>query len=185
MAEDRVRQRTGAPKWLGRGVSVLMWTLLAASVAAVVALVAVPRLAGAQPYTVVTGSMAPAMPPGTVVVVKPEPFDRIRQGDVITFQLESGQPDVVTHRVVGIDVVEGQTRLRTQGDANPAADADAVRPEQVRGTVWYHVPWIGYLGTLMDSGAKDAALRIIGAGLVAYAAFVCLAALIRRRRSIL
>jgi signal peptidase len=33
--------------------------------------VLVPRLGGATPYVVLTGSMEPRMPPGTLVVVKP------------------------------------------------------------------------------------------------------------------
>ena len=42
----------------------------------------------------------PASAPGSVVVVRPvDPAD-IGVGSVITYQLESGEPEVVTHRVV-------------------------------------------------------------------------------------
>ncbi len=78
-------------------------TLCLAAVIAVA--VVVPRLAGARPYVVLTGSMRPGMPPGTLVVVRPVDPRSIGVGDVITYQVASGEPDVVTHRVVaqGLD----------------------------------------------------------------------------------
>lgn len=41
------------------------------------------------------------LPPGTLLVVLPTPVADIRVGDVVTYQIESGQPSVVSHRVVG------------------------------------------------------------------------------------
>ncbi len=66
-----------------------------------------PRLGGATPYTVLTSSMEPEYPPGTLVVVRPVPIEEIGIGDVITYQLESGEPTVVTHRVVGLSTTLG------------------------------------------------------------------------------
>ena len=34
--------------------------------------IVIPRLTGSTPYTVLTGSMVPTYPPGTLIVVKPE-----------------------------------------------------------------------------------------------------------------
>jgi signal peptidase I len=59
------------------------------SLTAITALVLVPRIAGATPYTILAGSMMPDIPPGTIIAVKPTPFDQIRQGDVISYQIES------------------------------------------------------------------------------------------------
>jgi predicted ribosomally synthesized peptide with SipW-like signal peptide len=50
--------------WLGRLVAGLV---ILAAVAALVVTVLVPRLTGATPYTIRTGSMTPALPPGTLV----------------------------------------------------------------------------------------------------------------------
>jgi signal peptidase I len=152
------------------------------SATAITALVLVPRIAGATPYTILTGSMEPDMPPGTIVVVKPLPFDEIRQGDVITYQIESGKPMVVTHRVVGVDVVAGETRLVTQGDANNAPDAVSVREVQVKGVVWYHVPWVGHATSLLDDSSKGIAVRVLGGALLAYAVFVVSSLLFRRKK---
>ena len=79
---------------------VLGWVVTLAAVAAIALAVVVPRLGGATPYTVLTGSMRPGMPPGTLVVVRPIEPDQIATGMVVTYQLRSGDPTVVTHRVL-------------------------------------------------------------------------------------
>ncbi|MCC9053341.1 signal peptidase I [Microbacterium sp. F2E] len=86
--------------------------------------IAVPAAVGGMPLTILTGSMSPAMPPGTLVVVKPTPVSEIAVGDVLTYQLESGEPTLVTHRVVARHAStdsEGVTFV-TQGDANATPD---------------------------------------------------------------
>ena len=68
--------------------------------------------------------MKPSMPPGTLVVVRPTPVDEIGIGSVITYQVESGEPTVVTHRVVAQGIgATGEPVFRTQGDANDVPDA--------------------------------------------------------------
>ncbi|RZU67074.1 signal peptidase [Microterricola gilva] len=177
-----VKRFSRVPRWLRVVATVLTWIVIVASLAAITALVVVPRIAGASPYTILTGSMIPDMPPGTIVVVKPLPFDQIRQGDVITYQIESGKPMVVTHRVVGVDVVDGKTRLVTQGDANDAPDAESVREVQVKGVVWYHVPFIGFATTLIDDTSKGIAVRVLGGLLIAYALYVGASLLFKRKK---
>src|SRR4051794_850345 len=89
----------------------------------IVAAVLVPRVAGATPYTILTGSMRPNMPPGTLVVIKPVPIKDITVGTVVTYQLRSGEPTVVTHRVVAVGTtLKGKRVFTTQGDANNVAD---------------------------------------------------------------
>ena len=75
--------------------------LLMVAVFAALVLIVVPRATGSQTYTVLTNSMAPKFPPGTFLVVKPVDFDELKYGDVVTFQLYSGRPEVETHRIVG------------------------------------------------------------------------------------
>ncbi|EMY34294.1 signal peptidase I [Arthrobacter crystallopoietes BAB-32] len=141
----RRSERSGALWWLGQ---ISSWTLFLAAVGILLALVVVPRATGSTPYTVLTGSMAPGMPPGTLVVSKPvEPAD-LQAGDVITYQLHSGEPEVVTHRILSTaNSLDGQTAFITQGDANAAPDREPVQPGQIRGAVWYSVPWAGYVNT--------------------------------------
>lgn len=177
-----VKRFKRAPRWLRVVATVLTWLVLVVSAVSITALVIVPRIAGASPYTILTGSMKPDMPPGTIVVVKPLPFDQIRQGDVITYQIESGKPMVVTHRVVRTELVDGETRLVTRGDANEAPDVVAVREEQVKGVVWYHVPMVGFATSLIDDVSKGIAVRILGGLLLAYALYLGASLLFRRKK---
>ena len=51
--------------------------------------------------------------------------DELGVGAVITYQMESGRPQVVTHRVVAVvNAIDGERRFLTQGDANEEADPE-------------------------------------------------------------
>ena len=155
---------------LGWIVRVVAWLVIAAALLAIVAAVLVPRVAGATPYTILTSSMVPRYPPGTLVVVRPVPVDQIGVGTVITYQLRSGDPTVVTHRVVSVAYgSDGAPRFTTQGDANDAVDAAPVEPVQVKGALWYAVPWIGRVGNVVDGRQRETAIHVVAAGLGLYA----------------
>lgn len=135
---------------LGRVWRATTWIVLLVALAALALVVVVPRLAGATSYTVLTGSMQPGMPPGTLVVVKPAPADEIGVGTVITYQLQSDRPTVVTHRVISQALDDaGEPVFQTRGDANTAPDRAWVRPVQIRGERWYAVPYLGYVSNLL------------------------------------
>jgi signal peptidase len=167
---------------LGWAGQVLAWFVITGVLVLLALAVLVPRVGGATPYTILTGSMQPGLPPGTLVVVKPVPAERIAIGSVITFQLDSGRSTVVTHRVVrvGIDGT-GERVFSTQGDANNAPDPDPVLPVQVKGEKWYSVPYLGYVNNALGSGNRAIALYVVISGLVLYA-FVMFAGSARDRR---
>ena len=164
------------------------WSIVTTVVLAVVALFAilaigVPFVLGAQSYTVLTGSMKPGMPPGSLVAAKPTDFASIRVGDVITYQLEPGEPAVVTHRVVGTtEDNNGDRMLITQGDANDVVDEKPVISAQVRGVIVYAVPLVGYPNSLIPGSTRSAAVVMIGVAVVGYGVAVLLSDLVRSRR---
>jgi signal peptidase len=149
---------------------VVACVVLAVAVLVLAVTVLVPRLAGATPYTVLTSSMEPGMPPGTLVVTRPVDVDDIDVGSVITYQLESGRPTVVTHRVTAIGYdLEGRRLLTTQGDANTVPDATPVRAVQIRGEQWYAVPHLGRLSTVLSGSERQLGVVIVAMALLAYA----------------
>lgn len=170
----------GVLRWAGLALS--WFVMLSVGAALLVALI-VPRLAGATPYVIETGSMVPSMPPGTLVVVKPVPVTDIGVGDVVTYQIRSGDPTVVTHRVVsqGVDMT-GQPRWRTQGDANNAADEQWVLPVQVEGKRWYAVPYLGYATSFVTDQQREALMVLLVVGLLGYAGAMFVGARRDRRR---
>ena len=171
------------PTPLGWALRVLAWMVILGAVALLVAAVLVPRVAGATPYAVLTGSMKPGLPPGTLVVVRPVPAEDLALGDVVTYQLESGAAAVVTHRIVAMGYDgRGELRLQTQGDANDAPDEEWVRPVQVRGELWYAVPLAGYPHTWLSGQEHQQLVDLAAAGLIGYALWMVLAGARDRRR---
>lgn len=168
------RARRSSPV-LRRLASLALAAALAAVVLLALLLVVVPAALGAQSYTVLTGSMRPALEPGHLIGVRPVPIGDIRPGDIVTYQIASGRPEVATHRVVGVVMSSaGERLLLTQGDANDVRDADPVREVQVRGMVVYAVPWIGHLSLWATPAVKSATVTILGALAVGYGVLVLL-----------
>lgn len=99
----------------------------------------VPRIWGGVPLVVTTGSMAPAIRPGDLIITRPIHPTALRLGDVITFATTEA---IITHRVIGTANHQGNPALITRGDANGAPDAPIVF-EQVRGKVIFRIPRLG------------------------------------------
>lgn len=169
----------GAARWVGL---VLSWTVMLGAGAILLVSLVIPRVAGGTPYVVETGSMRPGMPPGTLVVDRPVAPEQIAAGDVITYQIRSGDPTVVTHRVikVGYDGA-GEVRWQTRGDANQAADEHWVLPVQVQGRRWYFAPYLGYVTSLVTSAQRGLLTGLVVIGLLGYAVAMFLRAARERR----
>jgi signal peptidase len=160
----------GPRRTAGLVVGVLAWGLLLVATGALAVAVVVPRLVGATPYAVLTSSMEPSLPEGTLVVVRPVRPEAIGVGSVITYQLRSGEPEVVTHRVVAQAVDgAGSRSFRTRGDANDVTDPGWVRPVQVKGEVWYAVPQLGRLHAALSRQQHHQLVHLAVAALLAYA----------------
>jgi len=146
------------------------WLVLTVVVGAVLAAVVVPRLAGATPFAVLSGSMQPGMPPGTLVIVRDVDPASIGVGDVITFMPRENDPSVVTHRVVGVGVdMSGAPTFTTKGDANPVADVTPVRAVQLVGERWYSVPYLGWLVEVLTARQRALGIYVVAGALILYA----------------
>jgi signal peptidase len=173
---------SGALRWVRL---VLAWVVILGIGAALLAAVVIPRLTGATPYVIETGSMRPGMPPGTLVVDRPVAADDIAVGDVITYQLNSGDPTVVTHRVVAQGItLTGQPRFRTQGDANDVADEKWVLPVQVKGERWYAIPYLGYVTSFVTEQQRGVFTGLVVVGLLGHGAVMVAGAARDRRRRV-
>ncbi|MDR6622416.1 signal peptidase I [Sinomonas atrocyanea] len=97
--------------------------VLAAAAAAFLFLAVGPRFLGYQTSTMLTGSMAPLINPGDVVVSVKTPTAQLAVGDIITYRIPVDDQRVETHRVVEVTRnPAGATAVRTKGDANNGAD---------------------------------------------------------------
>ncbi|MBT2534290.1 signal peptidase I [Arthrobacter sp. ISL-48] len=163
-----------------RTVSAFTTALFVVAVAAFLLLAVGPRVLGYQTSTMLTGSMAPQINPGDVVVTVPTPVADIRVGDIITYHIPVEDQRVETHRVTEILTTEdGTTAVRTKGDANNGADPwtatvqgstvdrhvltvpyvgqaiRALREPVVRNTLMYGAPAVLVIGLLASIWRKD------------------------------
>jgi signal peptidase len=160
--------------WLVGTVSTLV---VAAIVALAVGLTVVPAVAGGHTLTVLSGSMVPRLPVGSVVVDKPVPAGSLRVGDIVTY---AKGHDLITHRIVQVKSDSGDPVFTTKGDANNTADQKPVHASQIRGKLWYDVP---YIGTTRNFLASRAGLTAIGGGVLLIAAVWFLIRISRPNRS--
>ena len=123
----------------------------------------VPRLLGYKVYAVISGSMEPALPAGSLVYVKAAEPVSVIPGEIIAF---SDDGEVVTHRVMQNRSDEGS--FITRGDANNTDDLFPVPYRNLIGRVKYHVPVMGALMLYFASmkGKLMAVCAILGAELL-------------------
>jgi signal peptidase len=116
----------------GYVASALLITFIALSLTGVV-----------QARVVLTGSMAPQIKAGDVVLIKPQNGKEPTIGDVVTYTARrfDGTPvGSFTHRVVGGNSIKGYV---LKGDANLNPDLQKVRVSDIVGTSIFVIPFIG------------------------------------------
>lgn len=99
-----------------------------------------PRIIGYNPYIILSGSMYPDIPTGSVAIV--HVTDKNADiGDVIAYQLNDGVP--VIHRIVDKNEETGNYIMK--GDANNTIDAIEVEQSQIIGRFVKCIPYAGYI----------------------------------------
>ena len=153
-----------AARALKRAGNVLS-TLLLVAVLLLAAALAGVRLFGLTPFAVVSGSMEPEIPVGSLVMVHDaEPAD-IVEGDIIAFYGAVDSAAVITHRVVGNSPAMGE--FITKGDANEERDVNPVDYNEFIGKVEHVVPGVGGIAEAMTGPAGRRAagcLIVLAAG---------------------
>lgn len=111
-------------------------------------------------YTVVSGSMEPTIPIGSLIYSGKYNLDDLKKGDIITFTRsdKDGKSSIVTHRIEDVkkaDVIlftpdkkeQKITKISfvTKGDANGSSDQEEVLPNQILGKYNWGVPKLGYV----------------------------------------
>lgn len=102
-------------------------------------------------YIVSSGSMVPTLNINDVLIVKDGngSFNTLKVGDIIVFHRPIGEQRVIVHRIAEIhNDFQGETIIRTKGDANPSSIPGVDYPimaQQYIGKVVYVIPGIGLI----------------------------------------
>jgi signal peptidase I len=118
----------------------------------------VARLAGYQTFTILSGSMEPAIATGDLVFDERIAAADARVGDVITFP-EPGTRRLITHRLVHKRIGGGVARMGTKGDANNTPERWNIRADGQIGRVAFRVPKGGYASAYVNK--RDMQLMLV------------------------
>lgn len=157
---------------LGRALKISSSALIGAVVLLASLLYGV-RLVGLVPYTVLSPSMEPKYPTGSLIYLTDVDPSTLQAGDVITFRL--GVDTTATHRIVELVPDEQDPtyiRFRTKGDNNDTADGSLVEPTAVVGKAVFCIPYLGYLAQSMQKAPGSYVVIIIGLIMIAYVVVV-------------
>ena len=96
-----------------------------------------------QIKVVLSGSMEPAIPVGSVIVIKPA--ESYTVGDIVTYGKDTKTNIPTTHRIVDMRIEGGETFFKTQGDANEDPDMSEQKEGAITGKMLITIPFLGYL----------------------------------------
>lgn len=156
--ENNSKKRGNAASVLARSVGIIFIV----AVILVLIPIYVPRILGQQAFTVISGSMEPEIPIGSLVIVKDTDPAGILTGDIIAFYRSD---TVVTHRVVENQTEEGQ--FITKGDANEQPDVNPVPYSDLIGVMVRQFKGLGsFLAFFSTIGGKIALIVMVILGIL-------------------
>lgn len=152
MSGSRTARALGTLAWLPVGF--VLTILLAA---------AAPLALGNHSYTVVSGSMTPAVRTGDVVVTESISPAEAEVGQIVTFRDPEHDDILISHRAVSIDPGPKQIDFITQGDANTGREEWSVPADGEIGRVLYRVPALGFAASVIGSPPGRIGLVVVPA----------------------
>lgn len=99
-----------------------------------------PDFLGIKTYIILSGSMEPELTVGDMIIVKEVDEDKLNVGDIISYR---DGANVVTHRIIKIDTINGTKQFITKGDHNNVEDRGALTIASVEGKIIGKVAYIG------------------------------------------
>ena len=127
------------------------------------------RAMGLATFVVTGGSMEPTIHKGSLVIDEPVSADKLRLGDIITFD---HYDQTTTHRIVGLEGSTSGAMFSTKGDANQVTDPEPLAFPGRVGLVKLAIPGVGYAVAWMQY------IWRLGATLVAAMIFFTCAAMV-------
>ncbi len=117
------------------------------------------RFSGGELLAIRTGSMAPSMEPGDLLISRDVDPRTVRRGDVITFRVPSADNTLVTHRVTKVS--DNGDTFSTKGDANDTEDPFTTKARDVLGTRWFSIPKVGRTMVFLSTGLGTLLLILV------------------------
>ncbi len=119
---------------------------------------------GSRLFAIRSGSMAPDVPIGALIVTTSVVPERLAVGEIVTIGMANGT--ALTHRIAEVAQQDGASMLRLKGDANANADPVLVETNRVIGKVVFMLPVVGYLLAMLAMPSGLVALLSFAASLL-------------------
>lgn len=153
---------------MARLANALSLAILIVLMILVVAFVGV-RAVGLTPYAVLSGSMEPELPVGSLIFVRSVDPATLEAGDTVTFRKGSGV--IATHQAYEVNTENAL--IRTQGIANRnpdgsiAQDAEPVPFSDIVGVPVACIPYLGYVNAFVTSAPGMVVVAAVAVAAVA------------------
>ena len=104
---------------------------------------------GYKAYKITSSSMEPSIHTGDIVITKkPKEKEDVKEGDVVSL-LNDGE--IITHRIINISEVNGNTQYVTKGDNNNVEDLHRIVYEDIQGVVIITIPYLGNILSFLEN----------------------------------
>jgi signal peptidase I len=149
-----------------RGATAVLATL---AVAGVLFFTVLPRTGLYATYILLSDSMQPTIPMGSIVIVAPVSPASLVVGDVISYTSAEAPYPTLTHRIQSISREDdGRLGFVTKGDYNLVPDPYVVHYSGTAGLVIRAVPYVGYAIAVLESTIARLVLGMALAGMLAF-----------------
>ena len=128
-------------------INLLIYAVLTLAISGLLLLLVVPISFEQRAAVVLSGSMEPALPTGSLAFSVPIKPEEVEVGDIIVFSAKEGSDITASHRVVEISSNAEGLSFLTKGDASENVDPFLIPADYVRGKVVYHIPRLGKMIT--------------------------------------
>ncbi len=160
---------------LVKKISYWLIIIFLALIAGTVGISALNLPKGFRLYTVLSGSMEPSVPVGSLVLVKPQ--GEYKEGQVITYKSRSDinnptPENTTTHRIV--EIIEDNDRMQyvTKGDANDVNDSEPISKGQIIGGMIFSIPLAGHIISFAKTQEGLIVLIVIPAVIIVYSEII-------------
>ena len=113
----------------------------------------IPTIMGYGFMRTLTGSMEPAIPVHSFIVVDTDNSQAYQVGDIITFHSSDDvlEGSLNTHRIAAIDEINGMRSFTTKGDNNDVADSHIISDGDIVGKYVFALPQMGKVMDFLSS----------------------------------
>lgn len=121
----------------------LSYTMLGLAIVFFILALLLPTVFSGGLAIVRSSSMEPVMSAGALAMMMPVNPEKVKVGDIITFEPSWDPGVIVSHRVIE---VRGDDKLYfvTKGDATEDFDPYLIPPRHVQGKVVFSIPYLGF-----------------------------------------